>query len=220
MQHRNSGYGPEGMSGAMLTLHLKAAAGDEEAQSYLASCYLVGKGVERNPEEAVRWAREAASKGLASAQLVMGICCQTGEGTEAEPEEGIHWFRLAAEQGLAEAQFNLAFCLEHGIGVEPDLEESEYWMEKAAEGGCVRANSVLGIWHLTGRGMPRNDREGVTLLLRAAVYREPFALIFLGWCFASGRGVHPSEARSEKMYRMGEETLGSRELLLELYGLH
>ena len=59
---------------------LKKAAeqGYAKAQFGLGICYDFGKGVEKNPTEAVKWYRKAAEQGYAQAQCNLGGCYANG----------------------------------------------------------------------------------------------------------------------------------------------
>jgi TPR repeat protein len=48
-----------------------AAQGDMEAQFQLARCYAEGHGVERDPEEAFKWFRQAAKQGHQESRRVV-----------------------------------------------------------------------------------------------------------------------------------------------------
>ena len=51
-----------------------AAAGNIRAQVALGNCYLGGKGVKANFNEAVKWYRMAADKGNTEAQFNLAFC--------------------------------------------------------------------------------------------------------------------------------------------------
>jgi TPR repeat protein len=67
-------------------------------------CYTVGRGVQKNFSEAVRYYRLAADQGLKEAQYELGCSYEAGEGATKDSNEAKRWFRLAAAQGNVDAQ--------------------------------------------------------------------------------------------------------------------
>ena len=97
-----------------------AENGDSVAQCDLGTCYIYGRGVERDYSEAVRWYRKAAEQGYARGQCSLGLCYYNGTGVEQDYSEAVHWYRKAAEQGFAGGQACLGECYFYGRGVEQD----------------------------------------------------------------------------------------------------
>ena len=75
----------------------KAEKGDMEAQFSLGVMYENGYGVERSPEEAVKWYRKAAEQGKTEAQFDLGWLYSNGEGVERSDSEAAKWYRKAAD---------------------------------------------------------------------------------------------------------------------------
>ena len=73
------------------------------AQYNLGVMYAQGLGVPRNGEEAVRWYRKVALKGLAQAQYNMGVRHAQGQGAPMDFIAGYAWLNLAAAQSLESA---------------------------------------------------------------------------------------------------------------------
>jgi hypothetical protein len=84
-----------------MAMHLlkKAEQGDVISQFRLAYCYQTGKGVQRNPDECVRWYTLAAMKGHPSSQHNLGVIYMNGDGVERDYEQAYTWGVLAAESG-------------------------------------------------------------------------------------------------------------------------
>ena len=61
------------------TLVINAAAGDPDAQVALSQCYLLGKGVEKNTNEAVRLLRLAAESNNSGALSILATMFLNGE---------------------------------------------------------------------------------------------------------------------------------------------
>lgn len=70
--------------------------------------YMEGRGVERNPAEAVRWPHLAAEQGYVVAQLDLGYLYGVGQGVPQDDAEALRWFRRAADPVHATSQANVA----------------------------------------------------------------------------------------------------------------
>jgi len=74
------------------------------AQYFLARMYADGRGVEKNPEEAAKWFRKAAEKGIQDAQFRLGGLYERGEGVPQDLEYAYGWYRVSAHIGNPKAQ--------------------------------------------------------------------------------------------------------------------
>lgn len=88
----------------VVVLKQKAEQGDVEAQHDLGVSYYFGEGVEKNPNEAVKWWQKAAEQGNAKSQNNLGVCYQEGSGVEKNIQEALKWYRKSAEQGNKKGQ--------------------------------------------------------------------------------------------------------------------
>lgn len=73
------------------------------AQYFLARMYADGRGVERNADEAAKWYRKAAEKGVKEAQYRLGALYERGEGVPRDLEYAFGWYSVASHLGLAKA---------------------------------------------------------------------------------------------------------------------
>ena len=67
-----------------------------------------------------------------------------------------------AEKGDADAQNALGLRYAQGDGVKLSEREAVRWFSKAAEQGKVAAQSKLGAFYYSGRGIPQNH-QGIFL---------------------------------------------------------
>ena len=81
-----------------------AAEGDSVAQFNLGQSYRDGKGVARDPVEAVKWYRKSALQGNAKALFMMGNSYLYGEGVEVDKVEAIAYWELASPNDLSASQ--------------------------------------------------------------------------------------------------------------------
>lgn len=84
---------------------LKSAAAREDAQAmgFLAALTALGRGVEKNPEDACAWFRQAAHRGHVLSQAAFGMCLATGNGVALNRKEGAYWLYRAGQAGNLQA---------------------------------------------------------------------------------------------------------------------
>ncbi len=117
---------------AVSKLKALAAKGDSEAQNALAEMYFSGKGVSKNPSEALHWLRESAGQGYSPAQYGLGSLYYDGaKGVPRNFPEAAKWLQLAAQQGSAVAQTKLGALYMLGEGVPKDRVLSGMWLNLA-----------------------------------------------------------------------------------------
>lgn len=73
------------------------------AQYFLGRMYAEGRGVEVNAEEAAKWFRKAAEKGVQDAQFRLGGCYERGEGVPMDMEYAYGWYSVSAHIGNPKA---------------------------------------------------------------------------------------------------------------------
>jgi len=132
-------------------LSMSAAAGDADAQRYLAS-----ESSPLNVNDPVLRADQA----LAGGHL----------------DDYIATLKTAAEAGLAHAQTRLAWSYEVGKGVERDLALAALWFSKAAQGGDGEAMYALAVMFNTGAGQTKDPAQGEQWLKRSAAAGYPDAI--------------------------------------------
>jgi hypothetical protein len=126
----------------------QASAGDHKAQTGLGFMYAKGRGLDKDPVEALKWYRLAAEQGNAFAQSEIGVMYMDGVGVDQDYKEAIKWYQLAAEQGYAGAQRLLARMYKLGRGVEQNDELALLWMKKADAQGNMRLELVLSFFSM------------------------------------------------------------------------
>ena len=77
--------------------------GVARAQSNMGAAFLEGRGVERDPEKAATWLRQAAEQGDAGGQRNLALCYYEGWGVPLDQIEAAQWYEKAALQGDADA---------------------------------------------------------------------------------------------------------------------
>jgi S1-C subfamily serine protease len=146
----------------------KAETGDVEAEFQLGVCYELGKGVNKDDGEAVKWFRKAAEQNHVPAQYFLGLCYYEGEGVVKDRVEAVKWYRKAAEQNYADAQNKLGLSYVQGQGVAKDSVKAVKWFRKAAEQNYAPAQYNLGKCYWEGVGVAKDQVEAYKWRLLAA----------------------------------------------------
>jgi len=111
--YSENSYSPE--------LETNAKAGNAESQYQLSRCYLLGKGVAANDEEALKWEMQAAERNHAEAQFNLGARYSVGFLVKADKVQAGKWLTLAAKAGHIEAR-GLLSGSERGLTAEQKAE--------------------------------------------------------------------------------------------------
>jgi TPR repeat protein len=178
-----------------------AREGNPGAATTLATMYLRGEGVSKDPGEAARWFREAAARGDSDAQVGLGYMYASGTGVPQDLEQALRWFREAAARGDANAQYDLALMYEEGRGVARDRAEALRWLRRAASRDNARAQYELGEAYLAGTGVSRDYTRALQWFRKAAQKAEPRAENALGYMYEQGEGVSRNFTEALKWYR-------------------
>ena len=164
----------------MENLRELAEQGNVSAQYQLAAMYNVGKGLDKDFNEAFHWFKKAAEEGHVESQYELAIMYYNAKGTQKSPDEARSWYRRAAEQGYAPAQYGLAYMYD----TEENFQEASYWYEKAARQGYAIAQ------HNLAEIYDKRFKD----LKEAAFY----------WCEKSARqGYAPAQVKLAIMYSKG-----------------
>lgn len=146
-----------------------AEQGDSGAQLLLARMFLMGQGVSRDFDQAMKWFRASADQGNADAQFFIGSYYLL---PRRDIPGGIRWLRLSAEQGNQDAQLLLGKTYADGISEVPrDAVQGEMWLRLAAKDNLPFYEAQLAA---AERGMSPNEIETGKAL--AAAWKPKFGL--------------------------------------------
>jgi hypothetical protein len=167
---------PEPPSQHVTVYRQAATAGNVKAQIALAQLYLRGDGVAKDPAEAARWYREAASKhNDANAQYALGVLLDRGIGVDKDPIEALLWFQRAAQQGHPAALTNTGVAYSRGEVVPRDYAKAATYFRRAAEAGVAQAQFNLGLLCENGWGVEKDPVQAYRWYSAAAKGGDPGA---------------------------------------------
>jgi TPR repeat protein len=155
----------------------------------LGQCFLNGRGINRDPQKAAVWIKQAAGSGDQIAQFTLGIMYTSGEGVKQNPTRAYKWYLEAAAQGHIAAMANIGVLHETGQGVKQNFREAFRWYEMAAKPGLPVAQCNLGQLYATGRGVKADPAKAAEWYLKAAQQGHAQAQFLLGTALYFGNGV-------------------------------
>jgi TPR repeat protein len=168
-----------------------AQQGSIDAATDIALLYANGKGVPRNPEQAVVWFRRAAEGGDPSAQYNLGLMYERGEGVPRDYREAIRWFAAAADQKLIPPLLSLAelYVQPPNAAVTADLNKAMQYYQRAADLGSPEAEVSLGTIYSKGLSGKVDYDQAAGWYRKAADKGYADGEFALGVSYAMGRGV-------------------------------
>jgi FOG: TPR repeat, SEL1 subfamily len=147
-------YGQNSIYKKCLSLALK---GDTAAQCNLASYFMEGKIVKKNPTEAIKWLTKAAENNCESAYWGLVRVYGSGMGVEKDENKANQWLEKLANKGNAYACGLMMTVYMDESGNIIDRVKAEYWKTKAAENGDLKAQLLLGYTYATGDDFYKRD---------------------------------------------------------------
>jgi TPR repeat protein len=141
-----------------------AAKGDAKAMLMLGGLYFEGKGVAKDPSEALNWHRKSAAKGNGRAMWYVGMAYLIGKAVPKNDAEGVRWFRLSAAKGDDNGQNSLAEMLRTGSGVvrDPAAALRDYRLA-ADQGNATALFNMARLIETGGPGVTKDEAEAFRL---------------------------------------------------------
>lgn len=160
--------GPKDFGRAQQWYQKAAEQGHGRALYRMGLIQLDGKGVAKNPAEAVKLLKQALALATDDYLRVvlndLGYVYEKGQGVKADATEAMKNYKLAADLGSMEAQYNLG-----SISLEKNNEKDAYkWYVMAAKQGHALAQNNLGAFYAQGRTVKKNLDEAEKWFLMAA----------------------------------------------------
>jgi uncharacterized protein len=189
-----------------------ADLGDELSQVNLGIYHYEGRGVSRNPAEAVRLWDLAAKQGNSDAQYYLANANAAGETVVKDPAEALRLWGLAAKNGNVRAQHKLGICYETGDGVEKNPAKAFrlYTLSATREQkrpGYAPAQYQLGICYATGICVAKDPEKAAQWFKLSAYQGYAPALYHMGVCHYHGFGVKKAPVVA-KIYHNRADTVG------------
>ncbi|WP_428772334.1 hypothetical protein [Vibrio sp.] len=111
----------------------QAKQGDAEAQYHLGELYLSGDQVDRSPEEALYWLKQAARQGNRAATFTLADQLLNGKDIEHNSTQAMYWLTSLAVKDDTDAQLKLGQLLETRATSPSPTELAKIWYQLAAD---------------------------------------------------------------------------------------
>ncbi|KAL0208480.1 hypothetical protein P9112_011067 [Eukaryota sp. TZLM1-RC] len=116
---------------------------NREVMLHIAVCFDHGRGVDKDPQQALYWYHAAADGGNACAMNKLGLLYYSGKGVEQDYFKAVSYFEKSAELWNRDGMFNMAECCELGRGTTKDLHQAMKWYQEAMDYGHPVASEIL-----------------------------------------------------------------------------
>ncbi len=177
-------------------LQLKADAGDADAQAMLGESYARGEwGVEKDYEQALKYLRPAAEQNNPVALNCLGFMYSEGYGVDQDLVIAGKYF-MSSFRGLNDRKDtadprllqNLSTLYLYGYGTKMNLKTSLDLSLMSAEQGYARAQSVVGVAYMRGKGLSKDGAAAVKWFRLAAEQGYAPAQYSMGILYKHGDG--------------------------------
>ena len=186
---------------ALAILKPLAEEGDSQAQVTVGIMYDYGQGVDKDPEEAMKWYIKAAEQGIPVVQHDVGVKYFQGMGVKQDYEKAAYWWEQSANAGLADSQFNLGLMYYRGLGLNKDYQKAADLFRKAAEQNHSHAQYSLAVMNAFGQGMEKNYAEALKWFRKSADQGVAQAQFNLGVFYENGYGLEENMDIAREWYK-------------------
>ena len=139
-------------------------------------------------------------------QYSLGYLSQFGLAGGADPGAARSWYEKAADGNNADALYALGLMYETGqAGTKDLLKAFELYHKAASAGPQADAEYAIGRMLLRGRGVPRDAKQSVVWLRRAAQHGNPAGQYMLAAAYEAGWGVAINEGEAYYWYRRADQ---------------
>ena len=178
------------------------AQGSLDAMTNMALMFLDGKGVPKDPPQAIGWFLKAAEGGEATAQYNLALIYARGKDVPQDYNESLRWLTAAADHDVMPAIMDVAsFYLHPPDNRAADVNRAVHYYEKAAGLGSVPAQTMLGDIFANGADGKPDHARAVTWYRKAAEHGDPGAQFGLALRYAMGQGVPPDLEQAFRLFK-------------------
>ncbi|MBT4888592.1 MAG: hypothetical protein HON65_03450 [Rhodospirillales bacterium] len=164
--------------------------GSERAVFEVAVMYYAGRGVEENPEMALKFALAAEGAGYKLARTLLGDIYRDKSIEFRSIEQSVNWYTKAAEGGERMAQYKLGALYYFGDEIDANPKKAMNYLTKSAAQKNVNALSLLGeIYQLGYEGVAINYQLALKYNYGAAIKGDRIAQNNLAMMYKDGLGV-------------------------------
>ena len=137
-----------------------------EAEYYIGLYYQLGKGVQKDLDQAIYWYEKAALKKDKNALYHLAMILIKQENRDMKNVAKL--LEQAASLDHPHAQYNLAVMYQKGDGVIENANKALFWYEKAASANLAIAQYNLGMLYFEGAVVEKDEEKARELWQKAA----------------------------------------------------
>lgn len=190
---------------ALGVVRAQAENGLAEAQLVMGITYYEGRGLPKDEEEGLRWAKRAAEQGVPAAKVYWsGLALQSGR-AGADRQTAIGWLTDLSDKGYGQAISRLAQAYTDGTGVPKDLQKSFELCQRAADKNDPGGLFLLGLHYLNGWVVPQNYAAAAKNFGIATRQDQLAAFNALAYLYENGFGVERDRDEAVSLYRYAAE---------------
>lgn len=188
-----------------------------EAEYYMGSYRLEGRGGIQDINQAREWFVRGAENGVAQAEYMMGYFYAEGIACELDEDKAFRCFISAAKKGCADAANIIALCYENGVHAEKDHELAKKWRNYSKDDKAFElppetevpeplADDGEELYQSARRCLAEKDAEGAAMFYkRAAEVGHARAQCSYGKCLYTGNGVAKDPAEAFRWFKKASD---------------
>lgn len=167
------------LTNAFENYNLAAKYGYVDAYLPLYNCYINGKGVEKNSEEAFNICKKMYKEKINSGALYLGQCYELGIGVPVNYKTANKYYTEALENNykLGTVYYKLGSAYEYGHGARRCYADALNYYNKGYELGDLDCTFKVGQFHEEGIGVPRSIATAETYYFECENSTNPQHLI-------------------------------------------
>jgi uncharacterized protein len=137
-----------------------ASKGSPEGINELAKLYLVGEGVVRNYNYALRFFKQASDLGNSAATYNLAIMYHKGQGVKQNLYKAFELYNKAIQAGNINACYGAGYLIYKGLGVKQNYAKALEYFQKGADKGNPDCEYMIAIYYLTGHDSNQDIKKG------------------------------------------------------------
>lgn len=188
-----------------------------EAQYYMGSYRMEGRGGVQDVAAAREWFIRAAENGVAQAVYMTAYFYAEGIACELDEDKAYNMFLGAAKRGCADAAYMIALCYEYGVYVKKNERLADKWRKYAAN---VRVETLPdeaeppepmhddgeALYQSARRCLADKNYEGAAMFYKqAAEMGHARAQCSYGKCLYTGSGVAKDPAEAFRWFKLAAD---------------
>ena len=185
-----------------------AKAGCPLAASWLAECYRMGYGVEKNTKHGdellaknLDALKEMCEAEDVAALYFLGFNFIMGIGVDEDEVEGVRLLKIATSKGDKSSAVQLAQCYLNGWGIDADAKKAVQLLLHHPLNRSKKYHFLLALCYFEGNGIEKDLKKAFEGFKKAAELGHGKAKDYLGDCYYYGYGVPADYYKAAKWYK-------------------